>query len=356
MAYFHTLVQNERFSKTFFTLNKDSTANGSIERRSAIKIQSWYRSLKVQKHIKFLQNNATKIQKMYKAYVTRKFYREQVQKLMSQLMKEYYDSLATKIQARWRGYFVRKYKADFYTRKAYLDALVVKNETVLLKLKKIDEVNKFNKEIEMVEKENAAKLYENRKTHYLLSTNVCRGVYNSPQNPKSEKEAALSFVAPLSAAERENLESRKRENYLKTATGIPQESQLELSKIKDKVLPPIKSVKPQGPFREPVEVQKQRFKPLLPTLRVATDYQSVEEARTTLRQQEWTKEIIDQPFLPSSKQIYEYQPTLHASTSYGKVNYGTKHFRDELKRDIDQKSFQRVVSPIPYFDQLGKTY
>ena len=35
----------------------------------------------------------------------------------------------------------------------------------------------------------------------------------------------------------------------------------------------------QGPFRSPLDVQKQRYKELQPTLRVATEYQAVEKAR-----------------------------------------------------------------------------
>ncbi len=45
-------------------------------------------------------------------------------------------------------------------------------------------------------------------------------------------------------------------------------------------LPPLVSkVKVQGPFRQPEEVWRQRHKPLSPTLKVATSYNSVEMAR-----------------------------------------------------------------------------
>ena len=45
-------------------------------------------------------------------------------------------------------------------------------------------------------------------------------------------------------------------------------------------LPPLVSkVKVQGPFRQPTEVWRQRQKPLSPTLRVATAYNSVDMAR-----------------------------------------------------------------------------
>jgi len=354
MAYLHSITK-QKYSDSFFTFHKVTEELRLVERNSAIKIQSWFRSLKVQRHIRFLHECAVIIQKTYRAYLARKFYRRLVQDVLAYLMKVHYDMMATKIQARWRGYFVRKFKADYYSRKEYLDALVVKNERTILHLKEVDEINKFNREIETMEKEEAAKLYTLRKTHYLLSTKVCGGIYNSPKNPCPQIEAALHAATPLSHEEREELKAKKHEKYLKSATGIRYDDDEDLQNVIS--LPPIKGSKPQGPFRTPQEVQKQRYKELLPSLRVATNYESVEEARTHLHQDEWTKRVIDQAFLPSSKRTYTYQPTLHTSSSYGRLAYGTKHFRDEqTDKVIHSKPFQRVVSPIPFLDQLGKSY
>lgn len=58
-------------------------------------------------------------------------------------------------------------------------------------------------------------------------------------------------------------------------------------------LPPIKK-KVQGPFRSPGEVLRQRYKPLQPTLRVATAYHSVEAARHELRQEEWRGRVVEE--------------------------------------------------------------
>lgn len=49
----------------------------------------------------------------------------------------------------------------------------------------------------------------------------------------------------------------------------------------------------QGPFRDPSEVQKQRYKPLQPTLRVATSYTSTEEARAAMKAREWIMRVND---------------------------------------------------------------
>ena len=49
----------------------------------------------------------------------------------------------------------------------------------------------------------------------------------------------------------------------------------------------------QGPFRMPEEVVKQRYKQLQPTLRVATSYTSVEEAREAMKAKEWVMRVND---------------------------------------------------------------
>ena len=49
----------------------------------------------------------------------------------------------------------------------------------------------------------------------------------------------------------------------------------------------------QGPFREPEEVQKQRYKAFQPTLRVATSFTSLEDAREKMKAEEWLTRLND---------------------------------------------------------------
>ena len=51
----------------------------------------------------------------------------------------------------------------------------------------------------------------------------------------------------------------------------------------------------QGPFREPDEVRKQRYRSFNPTLRVETSYTALEEAREEMKRQEWVDRLIDTP-------------------------------------------------------------
>jgi hypothetical protein len=49
----------------------------------------------------------------------------------------------------------------------------------------------------------------------------------------------------------------------------------------------------KGPFKEPLDVRKQRYRPFSPSLRVETDYESVEKARKQLKSDEWTLRLHD---------------------------------------------------------------
>ena len=58
-------------------------------------------------------------------------------------------------------------------------------------------------------------------------------------------------------------------------------------------LPPLVS-KPQGPFREPEDVRKQRYRPFSPSLRCEHDFESLSVARKEMKSKEWTQRLHDE--------------------------------------------------------------
>lgn len=70
----------------------------------------------------------------------------------------------------------------------------------------------------------------------MLSTQVSRGIYNSPSKPRPDKEVALCQSVPLSQTERELLKQQKEESFLITAIGIPKAN---VTSKKNFTLPPL---------------------------------------------------------------------------------------------------------------------
>ncbi|XP_073485281.1 spermatogenesis-associated protein 17 isoform X2 [Aquarana catesbeiana] len=115
----------------------------------------------------------------------------------------------------------------------------------------------------------------------------------------------------------------------------------------------------QGPFRDVGEVLQQRYRPLEPTLRVATSFTSVEEAREEIKRQEWAKGFKDDIFAPFSsfQKNKPYKPLIHTSTEYKRIPYGSQHFRDEDPNTwVTKKDFQATFTSVPLFDKYGRMY
>ena len=347
MALLFTLTRKEKHLERVFSKCNAANDLRQQEFHAAATIQWWFRTLIHSKHVKTLHSCAVIIQKKYRAYVTRKSYRKLVQLVMLKIVRTYHDMMATRIQALWRAFITRKVKADYYRRQEYLNALVLKNKFVESRLHEIEEINRFRQEVEIMEKEKAEMIYNYRKTHYLLSTKSIRGIYNSQHKPCPEKECALLACSPLSSNERTKQETDKTKSCLKQIK-VDADEQI----IKTKFLPPVRVTKIQGPFRKPREVQRIRYKEQSSS---SSDYQSVNVAQKLQRQNEWSKQIIDEDFLRWTKPPSQHNKSLNISLPYIRPDYGTKFFREErVNSGINCKPFQNVVSPIPYFDQVEK--
>ncbi|XP_065655813.1 spermatogenesis-associated protein 17 isoform X3 [Hydra vulgaris] len=354
MAFLYCYLKKEPFFPlkllSSFSASEETRIN---ERVAAVKIQSWYRSIKVQVYIRHLHKSAIKIQCVYRGYIGRKDFAKYVLNRAKQLRQSFYNKMATVIQSRWRGYFVRKYKLNFSAWKDYFMTLKARSEVFRENLQEFSRYIALENEWEKQRKYMEEEKLLNRKMHYLISTKVSRGVYNSPKTCLGGKEFLLRNSKPFSKLEREKIQEKKKEMFLRTVTGIPkyvEQVSLENCLLKR---PKEKSIWPQGPFRSPGEVRQQRLKKLQTTLRVTTEYKSDEGSKILWRKDNSTLCIVDKKFFTAIKPKYSYVPSLIASTRYGSLNYGTKHFRSYSSEPyLYEKLFQCVVSPIPIFGDI----
>lgn len=231
---------------------------------------------------------------------------------------------------------------------------MIKNEVIRSELEDYAEQQEMMQQIKR-DKEGKAKLDEYaQKNHFLLSTAVMPGVFNSPFKPyPDEMEFHLRNVKiphPPSKPKDTGKESSR------SAIFDPAHKRYDLPRLQEP-LPPVQR-RPQGPFRDPGEVQTQRYKPFQPSLRVATNFYSLDEAREQMKQEEWVTRLNDNIFEPFSKKSIPYDKLLHTTSKYGHLSYGTQYYRHEFP-DVwltKNQNFQSVVPPIPIFEKLNDTY
>lgn len=338
----------EGIKDEYFNRHRLADEDRLKEYNAAVKIQSWIRGCKVRSHIRYLHRKATVIQKIWRGYIGRKQFRAMLKTAYFIMKMNFYNEMAVRIQKRWKAYYVRKFVFNYYVLKKYLKGLVIKNEAVRQELAEFTEMKQREKQKKDFEKEEDRKNYLAQKMHYLLSTEQIPGVFNSPYRSfPDEMELRLQLARPLS----------RRVHVLKKATNEGTGTSYSFPSLKP--IPPIDKKKPQGPFRDTTEVLHQRYKPLEPTLRVATSVTSVEEAREELKREEWRNRLNDNMFLPFSNahKSSHHPASLLLSSKYSQNPYGTKYFREEKReKQTSDKDFQRVFASVHLFDKFGLTY
>ncbi|XP_002739260.1 spermatogenesis-associated protein 17-like [Saccoglossus kowalevskii] len=341
------LERNSTIMEEVFERHKLAEEDRHREFDASVKIQAWFRAARVRAYIKYLHRCANIVQKVWRGYLGRGIFRELVKQQVMIMRMNYYNAMATKIQKIWRGYYTRKYVHNYYSRKQYLEGLMVKNEIIRNELAEYTEQKAADRQHAEAIAAQKKLLEEASKRHYLISTEVVPSIYNSPFKPHpDEMEFILRSVQPRPPTG----PKPKRDN--RSGIIVPQSPPLPLSEP----LPPI-AQKLQGPFRPPNEVLKQRFKALQPTLRVQTSFTSVDEAREAMKAKEWVMRVNDNIFEPFTRRTVPYESYLHTTSKYGHLPYGTRYFREEnLAQHITSSNFKTVVSPIPVFEKLNDTY
>ncbi|XP_064603382.1 spermatogenesis-associated protein 17-like [Liolophura sinensis] len=339
------LSQVDGIIEDTYRRKNEAEENRELEYKSIVRIQAWYRATVTRAYLKHLFRLATTIQRTWRGFLGRRYFRGLVKDRVFQMKLNHYNAMATKVQKYWRGFYTRKYVFNYYSRKRYLEALQLKNQQVRSDLQEFAEqqqaIERRQKEIaERQQREHLA-----RKTHHLVSTIAMPGIYNSPFRPyPMDMEYLLQSVKPLPVEKKSSPEHSYDPSW--KGYNLPRPQQL----------PPLPQ-KPQGPFREPADVQKQRYKPFQQSLRVETSFTSLEQARQALKNKEWVDRVNDDIFMPFSKGTDQYQPLLHSSSMYGHIPYGTKYFREEhIDKFVVKQNFKSLVPPIPIFEKLNDTY
>ncbi|CAJ1048935.1 spermatogenesis-associated protein 17 isoform X1 [Xyrichtys novacula] len=285
-------TQVELFIEEILHRHNQAEENRKRENQAAIRIQSWFRACRVRAYLSHLHKKAVIIQKIWRGFTARARFRQMVKEAYFIMKMNFYEEMAVRIQRRWRGFFVRKYTHNFYARKRYLRGVLVNNEFVRRDLDELEELQRREKNCLELVKEQTAKVYLAHRSHHLLSTKQCPGVFNPPFKPAPhEMEQLLRQV-------KYQPPTRLAPGGGTRVLGMPSPAALSVPWTRESpwiktrrsccsprfTLPPIASKKQQGLLREPGEVWEQHVNCPDLTLRLQTSYTHLEEAQNHLQQ------------------------------------------------------------------------
>nr|CAH8875092.1 unnamed protein product [Trichobilharzia regenti] len=327
------------------------------EYNAAVKIQAWFRGIRIRCYLKFINKCTIVIQKTWRGYLGRKHYRLVLSEAVVRFRRNKFSTAAAKIQSAWKGYLTRKYVFNFYSRKVYLSALVDVGEFVKSQLSEYEKEMKQLKVNEKEENERKRILNWAKSHHFLISTYCQPGIYQQSDKVPSDKEKLLLSVR------QELIKENKKIPRTVGSTGISassSSSKNDSSCLTGKQIN--KPVKVKGPFRNPEEVKKWINTPLNLSLRVTTDYFSLEKAQQSWKSEEWRNRLHDDKFHAGVVPSLPYERLLWSESVYGPIPYGTKHFRkSEEESALNSKKckpirFRNALPSIGLFDKFNKEY
>eukprot|EP00042_Codosiga_hollandica_P027406 m.136499 g.136499 ORF g.136499 m.136499 type:complete len:364 (-) comp52474_c0_seq12:163-1254(-) len=344
MAAFIRLTRRQAdFVPAFIALAQAADAARPAAHSAAVRIQSLIRSCLTRVAHQQQVNAAVFIQKIYRGWLARKLFRGMLLAALRAKKLAYYNANATRIQKMWRGFYSRKYIHNFYTRKAYLYALTLKNTEVKRFIDEQAESKAQQEHTRLLVQSESLKQEKIRTAHFLLSTTAIPGVCSTTTSGRGVTDDMLR----QSMRSMPTLRARGAAHHSDTTASVPVSNNLPSP--------------PQGPFKSPDQVLRLKNKPINTTLRTQTDFEAARKALWVFLQidlfllahscavywlacsledvqKEWRGRITDKPFLPPSSTFpaAKVEGYLNATSPFigngpGDVRmmYGRKHFREE---------------------------
>ncbi|VDP87928.1 unnamed protein product [Echinostoma caproni] len=239
------------------------------------------------------RNSNSMLHETWRGFLGRREYRKVLSEAVIRLRIEMYHRCATKIQSAWRGYLTRKYKFNFYARNVYLQALKEVGQCIRERLAEYEADSQEKMEVQL-ETETKDRLWQWAKAnHYRASTFSQPGIYNTRRNYIPDPREGLLRAAGKMLAQ-ECIPSRVKWKEIKR---IPPTSAVETPMADRKSFTNSESKLPEikGPFRPRSAVRRWKQTPITLSLRVLSDYFSLEKARQAQSAEEWINRVHDEP-------------------------------------------------------------
>eukprot|EP01135_Chromosphaera_perkinsii_P001435 Nk52_evm3s169 gene=Nk52_evmTU3s169 len=355
MALFERLwVNREEHVQSYFGKFLEAEEVRDREFNAAVKIQASYRGFHVRDRVLYMNTEAKKIQRSFRGYRGRKRTAFIIKMKLFQERSKFYSSNAVRIQKVWRGYYTRKYIHDFYTLKLYLAELEKKNDHVLHAL------NMYTKEQEQLrEHKRLEELKKQEQVRNGSPPRVVRPKLSWDVKDMFEPIKALPrprYLPELDPYNPQLMAAKNASRIHGRSNNDHQGGKMANGKGKSKARSTATLLSVKGPFRDREKVFNLRHRPLKPTLRVITNYESEREQKLKEKAAEWCKRVSEERFINRALPDYTYRQMLLSSEPFAdRKGYGTDQFRDVVKEQWKDKrgnDFKSYCRPVPLFEEF----
>ncbi|TPX37056.1 hypothetical protein SmJEL517_g00860 [Synchytrium microbalum] len=344
----------------YFKSMREAEEHREQERTASIAIQRIWRGHSTRLWIQNQTDCAVIIQKSYRGYKGRCRFEQRVMEYCKAKRMKTYNAAATALQRIWRGYYTRQRIFDFYARKAYLALIserVVEMRALLAEREASDQAIRTQAQ----RKAHLAKMEALAgRLHHLVGTRAIPGVFSTGHAKDGRSEDGFDDE------DRDDDEGVLSEDKIKSNKGFKDwveknvTAKRNVASLKpldmDNVPVEKKSKVAQGPFLPLFHLEKKKFKPFRPSLRVQTNYYDTDEYLREERANEMTQRMSHTFYLSVRHPVLPVKPEFwRASEPYKTPITSLERFADKESRQAvpGKKPFKNLTRPVPFFEDYG---
>eukprot|EP00927_Polykrikos_kofoidii_P035238 TRINITY_DN2981_c0_g1_i3.p1 TRINITY_DN2981_c0_g1~~TRINITY_DN2981_c0_g1_i3.p1 ORF type:complete len:396 (+),score=69.45 TRINITY_DN2981_c0_g1_i3:162-1349(+) len=383
MSHFFELRDRlDGMSKEFFSKMQDASDNLAIEKKSAIRIQSYVRGCKERQNFRAKFKARKTLRSRMLGCLGLKRVRAMRLERTRRMNMLFFHHCACVIQRFFRGWWSRRHLHNYYGRKAYLATVEKRGEWTRQRLQ-LEQTIKVNQAKER-EEHNVRKAFDDLagELHHLVSTKTIAGVYNPPYSDALPR----AFDKPIEQHLRDSMQvrlpkslrrPRRQRTMAATASphpggrlGMSQNERIAFDGNPMGAAPPQemperiphaarsasvgRMQKIQGPFRskEQIEVANAKASNVHRTVQQSSTYDAVDQDRKMQQKLSKLSRVSPVDFMaPGLPTVHPMPSSVHIGVPFRERPTEVRGDYVELPKIRDKPPFFTAVSRDRHFDE-----